>query len=112
MSPQERRARQLHGSLELLILKALALQTLHGVGLFNRIRLITDDAVSVSYGSLFPALHRLEERGWLAADWRASEHKRRAKYYRLTRRGRAQLDREQRAWQRIVDAVSAALRST
>src|SRR5262245_33876719 len=112
MSPQERRARQLHGSLELLVLKALALEPLHGVGIFQRIHQITNDAVAVSYGSLFPALHRLEERGWLAAEWRASDNNRRAKYYKLTRRGRTQLEREQREWQRIVDAVSAALRST
>jgi transcriptional regulator len=95
-----------------LILKGLAAEPLHGVGIFRRIHRITNEAIEVSYGSLFPALHRLEERGWLAAEWRASEHNRHAKYYRLTAAGRRQLTREAREWQRIVDGVGAALRST
>ena len=106
------RSGSLRGSLDLLVLKALSLQPLHGVGIFRRIQQITDGAVEVSYGSLFPALHRLEERGWLKAAWDASEHNRQAKYYEITRVGRRQLEREEREWQRIVDAVSAALRSS
>ena len=101
----------LQGTLDLLVLKALSLAPLHGVGVFQRIQQITNRAVEVSYGSLFPALHRLEERGWLDAEWSASEHNRRAKYYRLTRAGRRQLEREEREWRRIVDAVIAALES-
>ena len=104
-------SRHLRGTLDLLVLKALSLAPLHGVGVFQRIQQITNHAVEVSYGSLFPALHRLEERGWLDAEWRASEHNRRAKYYRLTRAGCRQLEREEREWRRIVDAVMAALAS-
>jgi transcriptional regulator len=112
MSPAETRAGQLRGTLELLILKALSLQPLHGVGIFRRIHQITGDSVQVSYGSLFPALHRLEERGWLRAEWDASNNNRRAKYYRLTPAGRKQLEREEVEWERIVAAVTAALRSS
>jgi transcriptional regulator len=102
-------SRGLRGTLELLILKALAAEPLHGVGVFQRIQQITGATVEVSYGSLFPALHRLDERGWLSAEWRASDHNRRAKYYRLTPTGRRQLQREEQEWRRIVAAVSAAL---
>lgn len=112
MSQADTRAGQLRGTLELLILKALSLQPLHGVGIFRRIRQITDDSVQVSYGSLFPALHRLEERGWLRAEWDASDNNRRAKYYKLTKAGKKQLEREEVEWERIVAAVTAALRSS
>lgn len=111
-SPPSPRSRNLRGSLDLLVLKAVSLEPLHGVGIFRRIQQITNDAVEVSYGSLFPALHRLEEQGWVDAEWRASEHNRRAKYYTLTRVGRKQLAREEREWRRIVDAVIAALGSS
>lgn len=102
----------LRGTLDLLVLKALSLQPLHGVGIFRRIQQITNGAVEVSYGSLFPALHRLEERGWLTSAWETSDHNRQAKYYEITKVGRRQLEREEREWRRIVDAVSAALRSS
>lgn len=111
MNNETTRSNRLRGSLELLVLKALSLQPLHGVGVFQRIQQITNGAIEVSYGALFPALHRLEQQGWLSAEWQLSEHNRRAKYYRLTRRGRAQLEREAREWQRVVDAVGAALRA-
>ena|SRR5688572_10844961 len=101
----------LRGTLDLLILKAVALEPLHGVGMARRIEQITGGAIDVSYGSLFPALHRMEEKGWLAADWEVSENNRRAKYYRLTKAGKKQLEREQRDWQRVVTAISGALRS-
>lgn len=110
--PQTPRSRHLRGTLELLVLKAVSLEPLHGVGIFRRIQQITNDAIDVSYGSLFPALHRLEEKGWLDAEWRASEHNRRARYYGLTRAGRRQLEREEREWRRIVSAVIAALESS
>jgi len=102
----------LHGTLDLLVLKAVSLQPLHGVGLMQRIEQITGGPVRVSYGSLFPAVHRMEEKGWLAAEWRASDNNRRAKYYTLTRAGRRQLQVAEEEWDRLVRAVSTALRST
>jgi transcriptional regulator len=112
MSDSARPARQLRGTLDLLVLKALSLEPLHGVGVFQRIQQITNATVEVSYGSLFPALHRLEERGWLKAEWRASDKNRRAKYYRLTGAGKRHLQREELEWRRIVATVSAALKSS
>lgn len=101
----------LRGTLQLLILKALVLEPLHGVAIARRIEQITRGAFSVSFGSLFPSLHRMEERGWVAAEWRPSENNRRAKYYRLTARGRAQVDIEQREWHRVAQAMTAAIDS-
>jgi PadR family transcriptional regulator PadR len=101
----------LRGSLELLILKALSLEPLHGVGISQRIRQITDDSFQVSFGSLFPALYRMEERGWLDAEWTTSDQNRRAKYYRITKSGQKQLKAETKEWERVVKAVNAALRS-
>ena len=109
MTTFEKRTGSLHGSLDLLILKSLALEPLHGVGVFRRIHQITKESIEVSYGSLFPALHRMEEKGWLVADWDASENNRRAKYYELTKLGRKQLAIEEREWDRVVKAVTAAL---
>ena len=80
----------LRGTLDLLVLKALSLEPLHGVGISRRITQITKEAFQVSFGSLFPALHRMEEKGWVEAEWRSSDNNRRAKYYRLTSAGRAQ----------------------
>jgi transcriptional regulator len=102
----------LRGTLDLLVLKSLALEPLHGVGIFRRIHQITQGAFEVSYGSLFPALHRMEEKGWLSAEWSASEHNRRAKYYSLTRAGKKQLELEEREWERVIRAIAAALRSS
>lgn len=101
----------LRGTLELLVLKAVSLEPLHGVGIAQRITQVTRGAFQVSFGSLFPALHRMEERGFLTAEWSLSEHNRRAKYYRLTRSGRRQLKVEQREWNRVVEAMAAALGS-
>ena len=101
----------LRGTLDVLILKALSLEPLHGVGISQRIQQVTKGAFKASYGSLFPALHRMEEKGWLAAEWRASENNRRAKYYRLTRTGRNQLKAEEREWNQVVRAMTMALRS-
>jgi transcriptional regulator len=112
MSDTSRPSRQLRGTLDLLVLKALSLEPLHGVGIFLRIQQITKATVEVSYGSLFPALHRLEERGWLRAEWRASDKNRRARYYRLTAAGKEQLKREEVEWRRVVASVSAALKSS
>jgi transcriptional regulator len=101
----------LRGTLDLLILKALSLDPLHGVGVSRRIAQITQGAFQVSFGSLFPSLHRMEEKGWVEAEWRASENKRRAKYYRLTSSGRAQLKLEERDWNRVVKIMTAAVES-
>jgi PadR family transcriptional regulator, regulatory protein PadR len=101
----------LRGTLDLLILKALALEPLHGVGIYRRIQQITGGEIEVSYGSLFPAVYRMEEKGWLESEWSTSENNRQAKYYRLAKAGKKQLEREERDWQRVVNVVSAALRS-
>jgi transcriptional regulator len=102
----------LYGTVDLLALKALSLEPLHGVGILQRIEQITTGSVRVSYGSLFPALHRMEEKGWLKAEWRASDNNRRAKYYTLTAAGRRQLRVEEQEWSRLVESVTAALRAT
>jgi PadR family transcriptional regulator, regulatory protein PadR len=99
----------LQGTLDLLILKALAASALHGLGVSRRIEQITGGTFSVQPGSLFPALHRLEEAGWLTADWRPSENNRRAKYYALTKAGRRQLGEEAAQWNQIALAIARAL---
>jgi PadR family transcriptional regulator, regulatory protein PadR len=104
-----RRAALLQGTLDLLILKALSAGPLHGLGVSRRIEQITGGTFTVLPGSLFPALHRLEEAGWLAAEWDASENNRRAKYYELTRAGRRQLGEETAQWNQIALAISRAL---
>jgi len=101
----------LRGTLDLLILKALSLEALHGVGVSRRIAQITQGAFQVSFGSLFPSLHRMEERGWVQAEWRVSDNNRRAKYYRLTSAGRAQLKVEEREWNQVVRIMTAAVES-
>ena len=107
----EKRTDLLRGTLDLLILKALSLEPLHGVGVSRRITQITKGAFQVSFGSLFPSLHRMEEKGWVEAEWRASENNRRAKYYRLTSSGRAQLRAEERDWNHVVRIMTAAVES-
>ena len=101
----------LRGTLDLLILKALSLEPLHGVGVSRRIAQVTQGAFQVSFGSLFPSLHRMEERGWVDAEWRVSDNNRRAKYYRLTSAGRAQLRVEEREWNQVVKIMTAAVES-
>ena len=100
------------GTLDLLILKALSLQPLHGLGVSRRIEQITKGAYAVGPGSLFPALHRLEQRGWLAASEGESENRRKAKYYKLTAAGKRQLERETKSWTRVVDVMRTALESS
>ena len=102
----------LQGTLDLLVLKSLALGPLHGLGVSTRIQQLTRGTFQVKPGSLFPALHRLEEAGWLKASWGESENKRRAKYYRLTKAGQRQLKVETDAWQRISVAITTALEAT
>lgn len=99
----------LQGTLDLLILKALALEELHGMGISRRISQMTNGTFDVKAGSLFPALHRMEEAGWLTSFWGESETKRRAKFYKITKLGRRQLDAETRQWERISVAIGRAL---
>jgi PadR family transcriptional regulator, regulatory protein PadR len=103
------RAELLRGTLDLLILKALSAGELHGLAVSRRIEQITAGTFAVQPGSLFPALHRLEEAGWLSSSWQASENNRRAKYYALTRAGRKQLGEETALWNRIALAIARAL---
>ena len=95
----------LQGTLDLLILKTLQMEPMHGWGISQRILLISDSVLQVNQGSLYPALHRLEERGWIAAKWKTSENNRQAKYYELTTRGRKQLAEERENWARLSAAV-------
>jgi transcriptional regulator len=108
----ESNADVLQGTLDLLILKALSLQAMHGWGVAQRIQQISRDVLQVNQGSLYPALHRLERRGWIASDWGSSENNRRAKYYRLTAAGRKQLAEETASWQRFSSAVQRVLQAT
>ena len=103
------RANVVPGTLELLILKALSAGELHGLGVSRRVEQLTGGTFRVQPGSLFPALHRLEESGWLASRWHVSENNRRAKFYVLTRAGRKQLGEETAQWRRIVLAINRAL---
>ena len=102
----------LQGTLDLLILKALALGEMHGLGISHRIEQITKGAFQVKPGSLFPALHRMEQAGWLTPSWGESENNRRAKYYKLTRAGRRQLGAETENWERISVAIASALEAS
>ena len=97
------------GTLDLLILKALSLGPMHGWAISERIRDVSRQMLAVPQGSLYPALHRLERRGWIAADWGVSENNRRARYYHLTRTGRRQLAEETEAWGRLTAAVGLVL---
>lgn len=99
----------LRGTLDLLILKALSWDAMHGYGVARWIQFATSDALAIGEGTLYPALHRLEERGWVAAKWGVSENNRRAKFYALTSEGRAQLRVETANWRRYAAAVFAAL---
>ena len=99
----------LQGTLDLLILKTLALEPMHGWGISQRIQQISEDALQVQQGSLYPALHRLGQQGWIASEWGASDNNRRAKYYRLTDKGRRQLEVETARWERLATAVAQIL---
>ena len=96
----------------MMILKALALGEMHGLGISHRIEQITKGTFHVKPGSLFPSLHRMEEEGWITGDWGESENNRRAKYYRLTKTGRRQLDKETQRWSRISVAIARALEAS
>jgi PadR family transcriptional regulator, regulatory protein PadR len=99
----------LKGTMDMLILKVVALQPIHGYGISQRIQQISKDFFQVQQGSLYPALHRLEDRGWLKAEWRESETGRDAKFYTLTKKGRKQLETERVYWERLTEAVGSIL---
>ena len=98
------------GTLDLLLLKILALEPLHGWAISLRLKQVSGDILQVSDGSLYPALHKLEQQGWIKAEWRATENNRRAKFYSLTRLGRAQLARETANWERLSNAITGVVR--
>lgn len=102
----------LQGTLELLVLKTLALEPMHGWGIAQRIQSMSGDVFLVTQGSLYPALVRMKRRGWIKSAWRTSENNRRARYYELTTAGQAQLTAERRAWDRAANAVYAVLDAT
>ncbi|MGE5837500.1 MAG: PadR family transcriptional regulator [Acidobacteriota bacterium] len=101
----------LQGTLDLLILKTLAREPLHGWGIAKRMFQLSNDVLSVQQGSLYPALHRLEQQGWIIAEWKETPHGRSAKFYRLTREGRQQLERELESWKRLSSAVGLLLKN-
>ena len=105
----DRQADLLQGTLDLLILKTLALGPHHGWGVSQRIQQMSRDVLQVNQGSLYPALHRLEHRGWITAEWGMSENNRKAKFYNLTRKGLAQLKEERAQWDRFSEAVALIL---
>src|SRR5580658_6803011 len=100
----------MQGTLDMLILKILALEPLHGWALSQRLKQISSDVLGVSDGSLYPALHKLEHRGWIRAQWKPSENNRRAKFYSLTRLGQKQLEKETAAWTRVSEAISSIVK--
>jgi len=97
------------GTLDLLILKILALEPLHGWAISQRLKQVSGDVLQVSDGSLYPALHKLEQEGWIKAEWRPSENNRRAKFYSLTRIGRKELEKESANWRRLSTAISRVI---
>jgi len=101
----------MQGTLELLILKTLASDSMHGYGIAQRIHQTVDDLLKIEDGSLYPALYRMEERGWITSTWDVSENNRRAKFYKLTRAGRKQLDAECANWERVSRAITRILQT-
>jgi transcriptional regulator len=101
----------IQGTLDLLILKTIALEPKHGWAIAKRIEQVSNDVLQVTQGALYPALHRLEQQGWVKAEWRSSETGRDAKFYALTRSGRAQLERELAQWERLSNAVALVIRT-
>ena len=100
------------GTLDLLVLKTIALEPLHGWAIAQRIRLLSNDVLQVQQGSLYPALHKLEAQGFIKADWDTSDNNRRAKYYSLTRAGRRRLDQELESWERLSTAITLVAKTT
>jgi PadR family transcriptional regulator PadR len=102
----------LQGTLDLLILKTLVLEPMHGWGIAQRIQQISQDVLQVGQGSLYPALHRLEQRGWIVSEWSTSDNNRRAKFYSLTRAGKNQLEKELGEWERLSAAIALVLQQS
>jgi transcriptional regulator len=102
----------LQGTLDMLILKALQLEPMHGFGISVRIRQISDEVLQVEQGSLYPALYRLEEQGWIKAEWGVSDNNRKARFYALTAAGRKQLEAETANWERLAGAINLVLKTT
>ena len=100
----------IQGTLDLLILKTISLEPKHGWAIARRIQQVSDEVLQVTQGALYPALHRLEQQGWIRAEWRATETGREARFYSLTRAGRAQLERELAQWERLSNAVGLVIR--
>ncbi len=100
----------IQGTLDLLILKTISIEPKHGWAIAKRIEQVSEDALQVTQGALYPALHRLEQQGWVASEWRATETGREAKFYRLTRAGKAQLEKELAQWERLSNAVGLVIR--
>ena len=107
----EEKVELLKGTLDMLILKVVALGPIHGYAVAQRIQQISRDFFQLQQGSLYPALHRLEDRGWLKAEWKATETGREAKFYALTHKGRKQLEAEVKSWEQLTDAVALILRT-
>lgn len=107
----KRKAELLQGTLDMLVLKSLVKGRRHGYGVARWIQLTTNDALQIEEGSLYPALHRMQRRGWVTSEWGLSEANRRAKYYQLTSEGRAQLTSEVKAWEQLVKAIGLVLNS-
>jgi PadR family transcriptional regulator PadR len=108
----EKKADLLQGTLDMLILKALSLGALHGYGIIQRIRQTSDEMLNVEQGSLYPALYRIEQKGWVSSKWETNETGRRAKFYSLTRAGRRQLEEEEASWDRLVLAIAKVRQAT
>ena len=102
----------LQGTVDLLILKTVALEACHGWAIAQRIRMVSGDVLRVNQGALYPALHRLEQQGWIRAEWGESENNRRAKFYSLTRAGRRYLQREEANWERLSAAIGLVLKTS
>ena len=112
MAPKDRSRDVVQGTLDMLVLKALSLAPMHGWGITKRIQQITKGVLTVNPGSLYPALERLQDRGWISADWETTESGRNAKYYKLTAAGRRRLGAETETWRRMAAAIEAVLRTT
>jgi transcriptional regulator len=110
--PKEDKTDLLQGTLDMLILKSLQLEPMHGFGISVRIRQISDEVLQVEQGSLYPALYRLEEQGWIKAEWGVSDNNRKARFYSLTSAGRKQLEAETANWERLAAAINLILKTT
>jgi PadR family transcriptional regulator, regulatory protein PadR len=108
----EKKADLLQGTLDMLILKAVSLGALHGYGIIQRIRQMSDEMLDVEQGSLYPALYRIEQQGWVSSKWDVNDTGRRAKFYTLTRTGKAQLEAEEASWDRLVLAIAKMRQAT